>query len=382
MVKKYDYLIVGAGLFGSTFANLAHRRGKRCLVIDKRPHLGGNVYCENVDGITIHKYGPHIFHTSDKKVWDYVNSFVPFNQFTLNIVAISNGKLYNLPFNMHTFYQMWGVTKPEDAVAIIERQKATANIQSPHNLEEQAISLVGHDVYETLIKGYTEKQWGRPCRELPADIIKRLPVRFSFNNNYFNDKYQGIPEGGYNVLIDGLLEGVECRTDCNYIDNRSAFKGIADKIVPDAVPALDVPALFGFAPNSLMLGFIFAVIGMIVAMFISSALFGAVPLVSIIGAFFTGGVAGIMGNALGGRRGAMVAGFVYGLELILFSGFTYKLFGEFVSVGAQGTGHDCIDAMALMTAMKSPIIGIVLLIGGFVLMSILEVRYQKRRKAE
>ena len=231
MVKKYDYLIVGAGLFGSTFANLAHRRGKRCLVIDKRPHLGGNVYCENVDGITIHKYGPHIFHTSDKKVWDYVNSFVPFNQFTLNIVAISNGKLYNLPFNMHTFYQMWGVTKPEDAVAIIERQKATANIQSPHNLEEQAISLVGHDVYETLIKGYTEKQWGRPCRELPADIIKRLPVRFSFNNNYFNDKYQGIPEGGYNVLIDGLLEGVECRTDCNYIDNRSAFKGIADKTI-------------------------------------------------------------------------------------------------------------------------------------------------------
>lgn len=231
MVKKYDYLIVGAGLFGTTFANLAHRRGKRCLVIDKRPHLGGNVYCENVDGITIHKYGPHIFHTSDKKVWDYVNSFVPFNQFTLNIVAISNGKLYNLPFNMHTFYQMWGVTKPEDAVAIIERQKATANIQSPHNLEEQAISLVGHDVYETLIKGYTEKQWGRPCRELPADIIKRLPVRFSFNNNYFNDKYQGIPEGGYNVLIDGLLEGVECRTDCNYIDNRSAFKGIADKTI-------------------------------------------------------------------------------------------------------------------------------------------------------
>ena len=231
MVKKYDYLIVGAGLFGSTFANLAHRRGKRCLVIDKRPHLGGNVYCENVDGITIHKYGPHIFHTSDKKVWDYVNSFVPFNQFTLNIVAISNGKLYNLPFNMHTFYQMWGVTKPEDAVAIIERQKATANIQSPHNLEEQAISLVGNDVYETLIKGYTEKQWERPCRELPADIIKRLPVRFSFNNNYFNDKYQGIPEGGYNVLIDGLLEGVECRTDCNYIDNRSAFEGIADKTI-------------------------------------------------------------------------------------------------------------------------------------------------------
>ena len=231
MRKEYDYLLVGAGLFNAVFAQQAKMRGKRCLVIDKRPHLGGNVYCENVDGIIVHKYGPHIFHTSDKKVWDYVNSFVPFNQFTLNIVAISTGKLYNLPFNMHTFYQIWGVTKPEDAVAIIEQQRRTANIRSPQNLEEQAISLVGRDVYETLIKGYTEKQWGRPCRELPAGIIKRLPVRFSFNNNYFNDRFQGIPEGGYNILIDSLLEGVECRTDCNYIDNRSALEGIADKTI-------------------------------------------------------------------------------------------------------------------------------------------------------
>lgn len=229
--QKYDYLIVGAGLFGATFAYLARQRGKRCLVIDKRPHFGGNVYCEDVDGITVHKYGPHIFHTNDENVWKFVNRFVTFNQFTLNPIAIYGGKLYNLPFNMHTFHQMWGVTKPEEAVAVIERQRIAANIQCPHNLEEQAISLVGHDVYETLIKGYTEKQWGRPCRELPADIIKRLPVRFCFNNNYFNDRFQGIPEGGYNVLIDGLFEGVECRTNCNYIDNRSVFEGIADKTI-------------------------------------------------------------------------------------------------------------------------------------------------------
>lgn len=231
MKKEYDYLIVGAGLLGATFAYMARQRGKRCLVIDKRSHLGGNVYCEDVDGIIVHKYGPHIFHTSDEKVWKFVNGFVPFNQFTLNPIAVFNGKLYCLPFNMHTFYQMWGVTKPEDAIAIIDRQRRDAGLKNPSCLEEQAISLVGRDVYETLIKGYTEKQWGRPCRELPADIIKRLPVRFSFNNNYFNDKYQGIPEGGYNVLIDGLLEGVECRTDCNYIDNRSAFEGIADKTI-------------------------------------------------------------------------------------------------------------------------------------------------------
>lgn len=231
MKKEYDYLIVGAGLFGATFAYMARQRGKRCLVIDKRPHLGGNVYCEDVDGITVHKYGPHIFHTNDENVWKFVSKFVHFNQFTLNPIAIYDGRLYNLPFNMYTFYQMWGVTKQEDAVAIIKRQREAANIQSPHNLEEQAISLVGHDVYETLIKGYTEKQWGRPCRELPADIIKRLPVRLSFNNNYFNDRFQGIPEGGYNVLIDGLLKGTECHTNCNFIDNRSSLEGIADRII-------------------------------------------------------------------------------------------------------------------------------------------------------
>ena len=231
MKKEYDYLIVGAGLFGATFAYMARQRGKRCLVIDKRPHLGGNVYCEDVEGITVHKYGPHIFHTNDENVWKFVNRFVTFNQFTLNPIAVFNGKLYNLPFNMHTFYQMWGVTKPEEAVAIIERQRKNANIHSPRNLEEQAISLVGHDIYETLIKGYTEKQWGRPCCELPADIIRRLPVRFCFNNNYFNDRFQGIPEGGYNVLIDGLLNGIECRTNCNFIDNRSTLKDVADKII-------------------------------------------------------------------------------------------------------------------------------------------------------
>lgn len=231
MRKEYDFLLVGAGLFNAVFAQQAKLHGKRCLVIDKRPHLGGNVYCENIDGITVHKYGPHVFHTSDEDVWKFVNSFVHFNQFVLNTVAFSNGRLYNLPFNMHTFYQMWGVTRPEDAIAIIERQRKVANIQNPHNLEEQAISLVGRDVYETLIRGYTEKQWGRPCRDLPAGIIKRLPVRFSFNNNYFSDRFQGIPEGGYNMLINGLLEGVECRTNCNYVDNRSAFEGIADKII-------------------------------------------------------------------------------------------------------------------------------------------------------
>lgn len=229
--KEYDYLIVGAGLFGATFAYMARQRGKRCLVIDKRPHLGGNVYCEEVNRIIVHKYGPHIFHTSDEKVWKFVNRFVSFNQFTLNPIAFYNGKLYNLPFNMYTFYQMWGVTKPEEAVAVIERQRKAVNTHSPRNLEEQAISLVGHDVYETLIKGYTEKQWGRPCNELPVDIIKRLPVRLSFNNNYFNDRFQGIPVGGYNGLVNGLLEGIECRIDCNYIDNRCIFEGIANKTI-------------------------------------------------------------------------------------------------------------------------------------------------------
>jgi UDP-galactopyranose mutase len=231
MKKEYDYLIVGAGLFGATFANIVRQKGKRCLVIDKRPHLGGNVYCEDINGIIVHKYGPHIFHTNNENVWKFINKFVSFNQFTLNPIAFFNGKLYNLPFNMHTFYQMWGVTKPEDAITIIEQQRKNANIHNPRNLEEQAISLVGHDIYKTLIKGYTEKQWGRSCNELPADIIKRLPVRFCFNNNYFNDRFQGIPIGGYNILIEGLLKGIECRTSCNFIDNRSELEGIADKIV-------------------------------------------------------------------------------------------------------------------------------------------------------
>lgn len=231
MKKEYDYLIVGAGLFGATFANIARQKGKRCLVIDKRPYLGGNVYCEDINGIIVHKYGPHIFHTNNENVWNFINKFVPFNQFTLNPIAFFNGKLYNLPFNMHTFYQMWGVTKPEDAITIIEQQRKNANIHNPRNLEEQAISLVGHDIYKTLIKGYTEKQWGRTCNELPADIIKRLPVRFCFNNNYFNDRFQGIPIGGYNILIEGLLKGIECRTSCNFINNRSELEGFADKIV-------------------------------------------------------------------------------------------------------------------------------------------------------
>ena len=230
---KYDYLIVGAGLFGATFAYKAKQAGKKCLVIDKRPHLGGNIYCENVEGINVHKYGAHIFHTSNKQVWEFVNSIVEFNRYTNSPIANYKGKQYNLPFNMNTFYQMWGVLTPEEAKAKIEEQKAEALNQfiihnsqfiidgkyQPQNLEEQAILLVGKDIYETLIKGYTEKQWGRKCTELPAFIIKRLPVRFIHDNNYFNDKYQGIPIGGYNKLIDGLLEGVDTLTDIDF------FKG-------------------------------------------------------------------------------------------------------------------------------------------------------------
>ena len=233
MDKKYDYLIVGSGLYGATFAHLAAKRGKHCLVIDKRSHLGGNLYCENVEGINVHKYGAHIFHTSNKQVWDFVNSIVEFNRYTNSPIANYKGKLYNLPFNMNTFYQMWGVTTPAEAIAKIEEQKAevTARMRNdgvtiPRNLEEQAQMLIGKDIYERLIKGYTEKQWGRKCTELPAFIIKRLPVRLVFDNNYFNDKYQGIPIGGYNKLIEGLLDGIETKIEVDFFANRSYWEGL------------------------------------------------------------------------------------------------------------------------------------------------------------
>lgn len=234
--KKYDYLIVGSGLFGATFAYRAKQLGKKCLVIDKRSHLGGNVYCEKIEGINVHKYGAHIFHTSSKKVWDFVNSIVEFNRYTNCPVANYKGKLFNLPFNMNTFYQMWGVTTPEDAKAKIDQQKAEALAalggREPNNLEEQALSLVGRDIFEMLIKEYTEKQWGRKCTELPTFIIKRLPVRLVFDNNYFNDKYQGIPVGGYNVLIDGLLESVECLTNTDFFNSvYRDWRKYADKLV-------------------------------------------------------------------------------------------------------------------------------------------------------
>ena len=235
-MHKYDYLIVGSGLFGATFAYRATKAGKRCLVIDKRQHLGGNVYCESVEGINVHKYGAHIFHTSNKRVWDFVNSIVEFNRYTNSPVANYKGKLYNLPFNMNTFYQMWGVTTPAEAQAKIDEQKAEAvaalNGREPANLEEQALTLVGRDIFEKLIKEYTEKQWGRDCKDLPAFIIKRLPVRMVFDNNYFNDKYQGIPIGGYNKLIDGLLAGVECRTGVNFFaEYKAKWRDVADKLV-------------------------------------------------------------------------------------------------------------------------------------------------------
>ena len=235
-MTKYDYLIVGSGLFGATFAHLATKQGKKCLVIDKRPHLGGNVYCENIEGINVHKYGAHIFHTNNKEVWDFVNSIVEFNRYTNSPVANYKGKLYNLPFNMNTFHQMWGVKTPEEAKAKIEEQKAEAVAalkgREPQNLEEQALTLVGKDIFCTLIKEYTEKQWGRRCTELPAFIIKRLPLRFVFDNNYFNDRYQGIPIGGYNKLIDGLLEGVECKTEVDFFNSEyKDWRKYADKLV-------------------------------------------------------------------------------------------------------------------------------------------------------
>lgn len=231
-MKKYDYLIVGAGLFGAVFAHEAHKAGKRCLVIDKRSHRGGNIYCREVEGIHVHEYGAHIFHTDNAEVWRYVNDLVEFNRFTNSPLACYQGKLYNLPFNMNTFYQLWGVRTPAEAMAKIEEQRQSYNhILEPENLEEQALKLCGKDIYEKLIKGYTEKQWGRSAKELPAFIIKRVPFRFVFDNNYFNDAYQGIPKGGYNILIDRLLEGVEVLTDTNFFEDRAHWEGIAEKIL-------------------------------------------------------------------------------------------------------------------------------------------------------
>ena len=238
MAKQYDYLIVGAGIYGATFACMAHRQGKRCLVIDKRNHLGGNIYCENIEGINVHKYGAHIFHTSNKKVWDFANSIVEFNRYTNSPIANYKGKQYNLPFNMNTFYQMWGVLTPAEAQAKIEEQRQEAlekmradGATEPRNLEEQAQLLIGKDIYEILIKGYTEKQWGRKCSELPAFIIKRLPVRFVHDNNYFNDRFQGIPIGGFNKLIDGLLEGADVKLNVDFFDDRQHWEQIADKVL-------------------------------------------------------------------------------------------------------------------------------------------------------
>lgn len=244
-MKKYDYLIVGSGLYGSAFAYKSKQKGKTCLVIDKRSHLGGNVYCENIEGINVHKYGAHIFHTNNREIWDFVNSIVEFNRYTNHPIANYKGEFYNLPFNMNTFYQMWGVSTPEQAQAEIDVQKAEAiialNGREPANLEEQALTLVGKDIFEKLIKEYTEKQWGRNCKELPAFIIKRLPVRLVFDNNYFNDKYQGIPIGGYNKLIEGLLEGVEYKLNVDFFTEtmgqlsekmlKNCWKEIADRLI-------------------------------------------------------------------------------------------------------------------------------------------------------
>lgn len=253
--KPYDYLIVGSGLFGAVFAHLAMKNGCRCLVIDKRGHKGGNVYCEATEGINVHKYGAHIFHTSDKKVWDFVNSFVPFNRYTNSPVAVApDGRLYNLPFNMNTFYSMWGVKTPGEAMAKLDEQRKDAlekmraeGVEEPRNLEEQALSLIGKDIYLKLIKGYTEKQWGRKCSELPAFIIRRLPVRLVFDNNYFNDHYQGIPAGGYNRLIDGLLDETEVRLGTDFFNDRKYWESVADKIVFSG----KIDEFFGYCHGSL-----------------------------------------------------------------------------------------------------------------------------------
>ena len=228
---KYDYLIVGAGLFGATFAYEMNKIGKKCLVIDRRNHIGGNVYCENINGINVHKYGAHIFHTNDKAIWNYINQFAEFNNYINSPIANYKGEIYNLPFNMNTFSKLWGISTPEEAIAKIGEQKKEYNISEPKNLEEQAISLVGKDIYLKLVKEYTEKQWGRDCKELPAFIIKRLPVRFTYDNNYFNDKYQGIPIGGYNVIIEKMLQGSTVELGVDYLKNREKYNQLADKIL-------------------------------------------------------------------------------------------------------------------------------------------------------
>ena len=239
---RYDYLIVGAGLYGAVFAQQAKEHGRTALVIDRRPHIAGNVYTETVEGIHVHKYGAHIFHTNDRTVWNYVNRFAEFNRFTNSPVANYRGELYSLPFNMYTFNKMWGVVTPEEAAAEIERQRREAGITEPRNLEEQAISLVGTDIYEKLVRGYTEKQWGRPCTELPAFIIKRLPVRLTFDNNYFNALYQGIPVGGYTKMIARLLEGAEVLLDTDYLENKEKLDGCADKVIYTGA----IDAYFGY----------------------------------------------------------------------------------------------------------------------------------------
>ena len=228
---EYDYLIVGAGLFGSIFAYEMTKRGKNCLVIEKRSHIGGNVYTENIENINVHKYGAHIFHTNNKEVWDYVNQFAEFNRYTNSPVAVYKDELFNLPFNMNTFSKMWGVVTPKQAMDKINEQIKEANITEPKNLEEQAISLIGKDIYEKLVKGYTEKQWGLKATELPSFIIKRLPVRLTYDNNYFNDKYQGIPDGGYTQIIEKMLDGIEVRLSTNYFDNREEYDKLAKKVV-------------------------------------------------------------------------------------------------------------------------------------------------------
>ena len=246
-MKQYDYLIVGAGLFGAVFARQARRAGKKCLVIDRRGHIAGNVYTEQVEGINVHRYGAHIFHTNSKEVWDYAGQFADFNRYTNSPIANYKGEIYNMPFNMNTFNRMWGVVTPAEAKAKIEQQRAAAGITEPKNLEEQAISLVGTDIYEKLVKGYTAKQWGRPCTELPAFIIRRLPVRFTYDNNYFNALYQGIPNGGYTAMVERMLEGVEVRLGVDYLKEKPALDALADRVVYTGA----IDAYFGYKLGAL-----------------------------------------------------------------------------------------------------------------------------------